>query len=86
MRNKFLSMLGLAQRAGKLASGEETVLQAIQTGQSASRDLCCGCVGEYRQEIYRTNVDIINSAYTRLVDRQALGQAIGKNGAGRSSP
>lgn len=34
MQDKKLNLLGLAQAAGKLVSGEERVIQAIQQGQA----------------------------------------------------
>lgn len=33
-RDKLLNLLGLAQRAGKIISGEELVIKAIQTGKA----------------------------------------------------
>ncbi|SNU89896.1 ribosomal protein L7A family protein [Streptococcus merionis] len=33
-QQKLLNLLGLAQRAGKLISGEELVVKSIQTGQA----------------------------------------------------
>ncbi len=33
-RQKILNLLGLAQRAGRLVSGEDLVVEAIQKGQA----------------------------------------------------
>lgn len=34
MKNKFLSQLGLAMRAGKLVTGDEGVMKAIRSGEA----------------------------------------------------
>jgi ribosomal protein L7Ae-like RNA K-turn-binding protein len=77
MNPKFLSYLGLAMRAGKLATGDENVLKAIRSRKAAlvvmAEDASPNTLKKFR--------DKCSSYEIRLVEcgsRIELGSAIGK--------
>lgn len=77
MNRKFGSYLGLAMRAGKLATGDEAVLKAIRSGEAKlivmAEDASPNTLKKFR--------DKCKSYQTRLVEhgsRLELGAAIGK--------
>ncbi|WP_200965963.1 YlxQ family RNA-binding protein [Insulibacter thermoxylanivorax] len=77
MRNRFLSLLGLAQRAGKLAGGEEKALQAIQQGKAhlviLAVDASANTAKKFKDKCRYYQVPLIQE-----VDRGALGKATGR--------
>lgn len=75
--NKVLSRLGLAMRAGKLASGEEIVLKAIRSGEAKLVLLAEDASGNTRKKI----ADKCSSYGIPLLigfTRHELGAAVGK--------
>ena len=77
MKGNWLSTLGLALRAGKLITGEEQVVKAIQSGQAklviVAADASDGTLKKMKDKtsFYKVPLKITS-------DRSALGQAIGK--------
>lgn len=70
-------MLGLAQRAGKLASGEDKALQAIQSRKShlviVAKDASVNTYKKFNDKCTYYEVPLIHG-----YDRQSLGHATGK--------
>jgi len=78
MTHKALSRLGLAQRAGKLVSGEDGVLKAIRRGQARLVILAEDASENTRKKV----ADKCQSYGIPLLtgfSRQALGSAAGKH-------
>jgi ribosomal protein L7Ae-like RNA K-turn-binding protein len=75
--NKVLSLLGLAQRAGKLACGEEQAIQAIQARKAhlviVAKDASHNTYKRFGDKCRFYRVPII-----REFDRKTLGSATGK--------
>jgi|HigsolmetaAR203D_1030402.scaffolds.fasta_scaffold00030_21 ribosomal protein L7Ae-like RNA K-turn-binding protein len=75
--NRVLQLLGLAQRAGKLVSGDEGVLAAVRGGKARlviiARDASPGAVKKYSDKCRHYGVTMVQAA-----DRQQLGRSIGK--------
>jgi ribosomal protein L7Ae-like RNA K-turn-binding protein len=77
MTNKSLSRLGLAMRAGKLVSGEETVLKAIRSQEAKLVLLAADAAGNSGKKV----ADKCNSYGIKLLvgfTRYELGAAVGK--------
>ncbi|MFK7695793.1 L7Ae/L30e/S12e/Gadd45 family ribosomal protein [Paenibacillus sp. HJGM_3] len=77
MNPKFGSYLGLAMRAGKLATGDELVLKAIRSGEARLVVMAEDASPNTRKKFR----DKCKSYQTRLVEhgsRVELGAAIGK--------
>jgi ribosomal protein L7Ae-like RNA K-turn-binding protein len=75
--NKVLSRLGLAMRAGKLISGEETVLKAVRSGEAKLVLLA----GDASENTAKKISDKCNSYNVQLLigfTRFELGSAVGK--------
>lgn len=70
-------MLGLAQRAGKLVSGEETVLQTIQK-RKAHLVLLASDASANTAKKFTDKCRFYHIPLNQDYERQALGQAIGK--------
>jgi len=77
MTNRFLSLLGLAQRAGKLAGGEDKVLQAIQKGKAhlviVASDASPNTAKKFTDKCTYYKIQLC-----REYDRVTLGQATGR--------
>jgi len=77
MSNKFLSMLGLAQRAGKLTSGEDKVLEAIQKGKAqlviVAKDASHNTIKKFSDKCKFYKVPIMVN-----FERETLGRATGR--------
>lgn len=74
---KILQLLGLAQRAGRLASGEELVLDAVRSNKCKLVILAKDGSINTKKKFY----DKCNSYEVKLIelaDRYKLGSAIGK--------
>jgi len=75
--NKILSLLGLAQRAGKLAAGEDKALQAIQAGKAqlviVAKDASHNTYKKFSDKCKYYQVPFIHD-----YDRQSLGLATGR--------
>lgn len=76
-RNKGLSALGMAMRAGKLITGEETVLKAVRAGK-ASLVLVAGDASDNTKKKFRDKCASYGVAIAEAYDRVQIGQAIGK--------
>lgn len=78
MRNDgALTALGLAMRAGKLASGDETVLRAIRQGK-AKLVLVAADASDKAKKKYRDKCETYGVRLIEVFDRRTLGAAIGK--------
>ena len=77
IRHKIMSYLGLAMRAGKLATGEEAVLQAIRSGQ-AVKVLIAEDASENARKKYRDKCAFYQVPLSEPLNRHELGRAIGK--------
>lgn len=75
--NKFLSMLGLAQRAGKLVSGEEQVIQTIQKRKAYLVLLASDASLNTAKKI-TDKCNFYHIPLNQDYERRTLGQAIGK--------
>ncbi|MFD0711315.1 YlxQ family RNA-binding protein [Paenibacillus sp. GCM10027626] len=75
--NKTLSLLGMAMRAGKLVTGDETVLKAVRQGK-AKLVIVAGDASDNTKKKYRDKCSTYGVAVKELYDRVTLGQAIGK--------
>lgn len=77
-RNKALSYLGLAMRAGKLAFGDEGVLKAVRSGQARLVVMAEDASDNTRKK-FRDKCSHYNVALVECFDRYELGAAIGKD-------
>lgn len=77
IRNKVMSYLGLAMRAGKLASGEEGVLQAVRSGQAVMVLVAEDASGNSRKK-YRDKCEFYHVPLIEPLTRHELGRALGK--------
>ncbi|BBH20830.1 50S ribosomal protein L7ae [Paenibacillus baekrokdamisoli] len=77
-KHKALSLLGLAMRAGKLVTGDETVLKAVQQGKAklviAASDASDNTKKKFRDKCATYNVKLVEA-----FDRVTIGDAIGKS-------
>jgi len=76
-RSKTLSYLGLAFRAGKLASGDEGVMKAIRS-HSAHIVLIASDASFNAKKKYTDKCDFYGVPYIEEFDRRELGHSIGK--------
>jgi ribosomal protein L7Ae-like RNA K-turn-binding protein len=74
---KALSRLGMAMRAGKLATGDEGVMQAIRSGQAklvlVAADASENAYKKYSDKCFHYGVKLV-----RRFTRQEIGYSIGK--------
>jgi ribosomal protein L7Ae-like RNA K-turn-binding protein len=74
---KWFSTLGLAMRAGKVASGEEIVLQEIRSGRAKlvilANDASANTTKKFTDKCRTYQVPLL-----RLGEKEELGRAIGK--------
>ena len=54
MNEKFLNMLGLARRAGKLSPGHDAAFSSIQKGKAKACFLCSDASDRLKEEFDRT--------------------------------
>ncbi|CAM4242487.1 L7Ae/L30e/S12e/Gadd45 family ribosomal protein [Paenibacillus tarimensis] len=77
MTNKALSALGMAMRAGKLVTGDETVLKTVKQGKArlviVAADASDNTRKKYRDKCATYDVELVEA-----FDRYSLGAAIGK--------
>ncbi|HUC90929.1 MAG TPA: ribosomal L7Ae/L30e/S12e/Gadd45 family protein [Paenibacillus sp.] len=76
-KHKALSALGMAMRAGKLATGDETVLKAVKQGKAALV-LVAGDASDNTKKKYRDKCATYGVPLLEVFDRFTLGAAIGK--------
>lgn len=74
---KIMNLLGMAQRAGRLASGDFAVTQSLEKGQ-AKLLLVAADASEETQKRYRQLAAKANIEMFCLGDRERLGHCIGK--------
>jgi ribosomal protein L7Ae-like RNA K-turn-binding protein len=74
---RMLSYVGLAQRAGKLVSGDEPVMQAIRN-RSAQLVFVATDASELAKKKYRDKCLFYKISVIELLPRSELGRSIGK--------
>ncbi|MBD8497105.1 L7Ae/L30e/S12e/Gadd45 family ribosomal protein [Paenibacillus arenosi] len=77
MKNKVLSQLGLAQRAGKLVSGDDIVFKAIRNSQ-ARLVIVAGDASENTKKKFKDKCNTYNVPLVIGFTRDELGESIGK--------
>lgn len=77
MKNNYLNMLGLAQRAGKCVMGEELVISSIQSNQ-AKLIILANDIGKQTQKKITDKCKSYNVPVITGDDRETLGHAVGK--------
>lgn len=75
--NKGLNLLGLAQRAGKLVSGEQTVLKNIRQKQ-ATLVLVCSDASDNTKKNISDKCRFYNVTYKEAFSSEELSHALGK--------
>jgi len=75
--SKALSYLGMAMRAGKLVTGDDTVLKSIRQGK-AHLVIVAGDASDNTKKKYRDKCGYYNVKLAEAFDRVELGMAIGK--------
>ncbi|REK77857.1 L7Ae/L30e/S12e/Gadd45 family ribosomal protein [Paenibacillus paeoniae] len=76
-RNKALSQLGMAMRAGKLITGDEIVLKAVRAGK-AHLVILAGDASDNTKKKFRDKCGTYGIQLAEAFDREQLGRAIGK--------
>lgn len=76
-RERTLSYLGLALRAGKIASGDENVLKAIRS-KTASFVLIAKDASDNAKKKYKDKCKYYDVPYYEGFERRELGHSIGK--------
>lgn len=77
MKNKVLSQLGLAQRAGKLVTGDDIVFKAIRSNQ-ARLVFVASDASENTQKKFRDKCQTYNVPLVIGFTRDELGESLGK--------
>src|SRR5690606_1691906 len=75
--DKALSALGMAMRAGKLATGDEIVLKAVRANK-AKLVIIAGDASENTKKKFRDKCGSYEVSLVEAFDRVRLGTAIGK--------
>ncbi|MCI8427522.1 MAG: 50S ribosomal protein L7ae [Lachnospira sp.] len=76
-QDKTLSMLGLAQKAGKVASGEFSTEKAIKSGK-ASIVIVADDSSDNTKKMFKKMCDYYKVPVYYYSDKETLGHAIGK--------
>lgn len=76
-RERALSSLGLAQRAGKLTSGDEGVLKAVRS-KTASFVFIASDASENAKKKYKDKCEFYGVPFSFEFERSELGHSIGK--------
>jgi ribosomal protein L7Ae-like RNA K-turn-binding protein len=76
--DKLKTMLGLAQKAGKLMSGETGAINAIKS-KKAKLILVAADASESARKTYRIQAENHNVEYKEVLTKEELGECIGKN-------
>ncbi len=76
-RNKAYGMLGLAARAGKVASGEFSTEKAVKSGR-ANLVIVAGDASEYTRKMFQNMCAYYNVPMRAWITKEELGHAIGK--------
>lgn len=75
--NDWISFLGLARRAGKIVSGEDTVIRAIRDGKAGAVILSEDASDRTRKTV-SNKCTFYHVPLLSVPDREQLGQAIGQ--------
>ena len=75
--DKVLNMLGLAARAGKAASGEDTVLDAVRS-RKAGLVIAAADASERSVKLYRDKCAFYHVPFALYATKDELGHAIGR--------
>ncbi|HET7616668.1 MAG TPA: YlxQ family RNA-binding protein [Bacillales bacterium] len=73
----WFSLIGLAFRAGKIASGEEAVMSAVRTGK-ARLVIVAGDASERTKSMWENKCSYYEVPLATITDRYELGAAMGK--------
>lgn len=76
-QNKITSLLGIAMKAGKIASGEFMTENAIKDG-SAFLVILANDSSDNTKKKFRNSCEYYQVPYIELVDKEELGRCIGK--------
>ena len=76
-QNKITSMLGIAMKAGKIASGEFMTENAIKDGSACLVLLASDCSGNTKKK-FRNSCEFYHVPYYEIEDKEELGRCIGK--------
>lgn len=76
MKNKIMTMLGFAKKAGKLASGEGITLEAIKNGKAQLVILASDASDNTSKRI-RDKANYRNIQIIEILDRKEIGKSIG---------
>ena len=74
---KIISLLGLAQKAGKIVSGELAAEKAIKSGKAKFVIIATDC-SETTKKNYRDMTAYYNVQIHEMFEKEQLGQCIGK--------
>lgn len=78
MKTNLLSLLGLSMRAGKLVTGDESVLKTVRSGEAKlvvlAQDAAVNAKKKYHDKCHFYEVPLIECC-----SRSELGSSIGKN-------
>nr|WP_270878663.1 YlxQ family RNA-binding protein [Paenibacillus aestuarii] len=77
MKNKFMSQLGLAMRAGKLVSGDEGVFKAIRSGE-AKLVIMAEDASDNTRKKFQDKCSFYSVPLMELGTKYELGSSIGK--------
>ncbi|ALS27591.1 ribosomal L7Ae/L30e/S12e/Gadd45 family protein [Paenibacillus cisolokensis] len=75
--NKGLARLGMAMRAGKLATGDDTVLRAVRQG-NARLVIVSADASDNTKKKFRDKCEFYGVPIAEAFSRFELGQAVGK--------
>lgn len=78
MKNNYLNIIGLAQRAGKCAFGEETIVKSIQQ-KKAKLVLLANDTGPQTRKKITDKCKTYEIPFRVVDDRDTLSHAIGKS-------
>ena len=74
---KMISLLGLAQKAGKIASGELAVEKAVKSGKAKLLVIAADC-SEATKKNYNDMATYYEVEFFEIFSKEQLGQCIGK--------
>ena len=77
LNKRLLSLLSLCQKAGRLASGEESCERALQSG-SAKLILVCVDASDNTKRKFNQKTFYYHTPYYEALSKESLNQAIGK--------
>ena len=76
-KQRILNMIGLAQKAGKIASGEFSTEKAVKTGK-AYRVIVAGDSSDNTKKMFSDMCTFYNVPVVFFSDKESLGRAMGK--------